>query len=898
MHATRLLIVAVILGMLSGRLPAEEAYHLARVWPEAPQGWHFFKPKGIAIDNSGNVYVGDSGKYKVKKFDSEGRFIMQWGSPGQGDGQFNTIVSVKVGRFGTVYVLDVDGGKWEHCRIQKFTTYGQFLGQFERKAPDANRIKYPADLTTDQQGNILVLAVDYSPKLNRTHDVRIERYSPQGEFLSQWGAQAGSGDGEFQRPGSIAVDTEGNTYVTEMANGRVQKFDASGKFLAKWGTLGTVSRKGDGIFAGGARSVAIGEGGGVYVLDGNSVQQFTTGGEFLARWETPGDQARRLAVDSHSNVYVTCENSHEVLKLDPKGNVISQWGCAGARDGLLNLPGSIAASPSGHVFVADLWNYRIQGFDSEGMFSSKWGGETWSGVIGMATDVSGNLYVACLGANEVHKYDSNGKLVGRWGGTGNGDGQFQDLCAVAVGPSDNTYAADSFNGCVQKFTGDGRFLAKWGARGTGDGQFSDLFYLAVDDAGHVWVGDQLANGTHRMQKFDANGGFLATWTRKIMVAPRSGNAGAVAADSAGNSYYAFENRIEKYDAEGHLIGDYGQGGFTNDGLAMVKGMCVDRAGCLYVVALADPCDFHLNLSRRGSIRKFDAHGKLTSKWSGEITGTKDGIPNGPITVDRAGNVYVSYLAGVSIWKLSPDGKPVAKFPIAAPREGGFSELGGVAVDGVGRVYAVDSVDVDWDYGIPSIRKFEPNGELISMWGAPETAKGKFKYPARAAVDGSGNMYVTDQSGHCVHKLDAQGKYVKSWGDKGTGDRQFDTPEGIAVDEGGHVYVCDRQNSRIQKFDSDGKFLAKWGREGSGDGEFHFPAAVAVDKEGNVYVADSQNHRVQKFTTAGQFLTKWGEFGEAPGQFNVPLGIAVDREGNVYVSDSHNHRIQKFAPAAR
>ena len=208
---------------------------------------------------------------------------------------------------------------------------------------------------------------------------------------------------------------------------------------------------------------------------------------------------------------------------------------------------------------------------------------------------------------------------------------------------------------------------------------------------------------------------------------------------------------------------------------------------------------------------------------------------------------------------------------------------------------MDSVDVEWGAGIPSIKEFDSDGQFITVWGVPEAAEGKIKYPALIAVDGSGHAYVTDKSSHCVHKLDAEGKYIKSWGNKGTGDGQFDTPEGIAADGSGHVYVCDRQNSRIQKFDSDGNFLAKWGKVGSGDGEFHFPAAVAVDNQGNVFVADSDNHRVQKFTADGKFLTKWGEFGEAPGQFNVPLGIAVDKEGNVYVSDSHNHRIQKFAP---
>ncbi len=892
MRTTGLLIVTAALGMLPGTLGAQEAYRVVKVWPEAPQGWHFFKPNGIAVDTSGHVYVGDSGNYRVKKFDPEGRFLTQWGSPGQGDGQFNTIGSVKVDGAGIVYVFDTESGKWEHSRIQKFTPYGQFIGALERKTPDADQIRLPVDLAVDHEGNVLVLAVDYRPKPNLTYGVRIEKYSRQGEFLSQWGAEAGSGDGQFQKPNAIAVDAEGNIYITEIANGRVQKFDSSGKFLTKWGVSWTVSGEGDGRFRGGARSIAIDKAGDLYVLDVNSVQKFTPAGEFLARWKTKGQMARRLAVDSHSNVYLTCENSHEVIKLDPKGNAISQWGCAGAGDGLFAAPGSVAMDPSGCLIVADVWNSRIVRFASEGQFVSQWGGETWPEVWDLTTDTSGNLY--CANADEVQKYNRDGKLIGRWGSSGSGDSQFRFVSAIAVHPSGNVYVADNGNSRVQKFTNDGKFLAKWGTEGTGDGQFNGAFFIAADGSGNVWVGDQLGNETHRMQKFDANGKFLTRWAKRIMRPNPVNSKGAVAVDSSGNSFYAFESRIEKYNAQGDLISTYGQKEFSKGKLGKVWAICVDKAGCVYVTGPADPCASSLNAS--GSIRKFDADGKLVRKWTAESTEGKEEFPNGPITVDDAGNIYASRGGGTWITELSSEGKPVARFQIAPPRDGRFGILGGVAADRSGRVYAVDSVDVDW--GIPSVKEFDPNGRFITLRDVPEEARDRFKYPALIAVDGSGNRYITDKTSHCVHKLDNQGKYLRSWGSKGTGDGQFDTPEGIAVDESARIYVCDRQNSRIQKFDSDGKFLAQWGKEGSGDGEFHFPAAVAVDKEGNVFVADSDNHRVQKFTADGKFLTKWGEFGEAPGQFNVPLGIAVDKEGNVYVSDSHNHRIQKFAPAAR
>jgi tripartite motif-containing protein 71 len=871
MISKKVMIAIVALVLFVDSMASSQEYRIVKVWPEVPLGWHFYQPLAVAVDKSDNVYIGDSGNYCIKKFDSEGRFITQWGSPGSEDGQFQTITNLRVGDSGIVYVFDGD-------RIQKFTPYGQFIGMFERRNLDTNTTKSPIDLTIDEKGNVLVLAVIKRPESDQTHTVGIEKYSPAGEFISQWEADAGSGDGQFQFAREIAIDAKDNIYITDGGNHRVQKFDSSGKFLTKWGAFGEQ----DGHFSF-PRSITIDESGNVYVLDKNAVQKFTPQGEFLARWEAKAGTTR-IALDSHSNAYVTCWWVHAVVKFDKAGNITSEWTSAGRGDGRFLKLGSIAADPSGCIVVADSRVNCIQRFTCEGELVAKFGSGISFYIDGLSTDSSGNLYVACGGSDEIQRFDSDGRLFGRWGSRGSGDGQFQYPTAVAVGPSGNVFVVDAGNNRVQEFTSDGKFLAKWGTKGEGDGQFSYPFFIAVDASGHVWVGDQIGNnGTHRMQKFDANGKFLAKWTKRIMIPPTS-IYGAVTVDSYGNSYYAFESHIEKYDAKGDLIRGYGQKEFPMDKLQEVWGMCVDKAGCLYIT------------DRTLSIRRFDADGKLASKWTAENTGGRGGFPNGPISVDGAGNIYVSKWCEQMIWKLSCEGKPVTEFQIAAPRGAGFSELGGVAVDRSSRIYAMDSVGVGWGgAGIPSIQLFDPNGRVVRTWDVAKIGEGKIKYPSRIAMDGSGNMYITDQSKYCVHKLDAQGKYIKSWGDKGTGDGQFDTPEGIAVDGSGHVYVCDRQNCRIQKFDSDGKFLTKWGKAGSGDGEFHFPAAVAVDNEGNVFVDDSDNHRVQKFTADGKYLTKWGQFGEGPGQFNVPLGIAVDEAGNVYVSDSHNQRIQKFAP---
>ncbi|MCH8102979.1 MAG: hypothetical protein IIB28_07485, partial [Chloroflexi bacterium] len=100
---------------------------------------------------------------------------------------------------------------------------------------------------------------------------RVQVFSPEGRFLMKWGS-AGSGDGQFRTPFSIAVDASGNVYVAEPFNHRVQVFSPEGRFLMKWGSEGS----GDGQFLVPAL-IALDGSGNVFVadLDNHRVQVFS-----------------------------------------------------------------------------------------------------------------------------------------------------------------------------------------------------------------------------------------------------------------------------------------------------------------------------------------------------------------------------------------------------------------------------------------------------------------------------------------------------------------------------------------------------------------------------------------------------------------------------------------------
>ena len=201
--------------------------------------------------------------------------------------------------------------------------------------------------------------------------VRIQKFDNEGNFITKWGTE-GTGDGQFYDSDGIAVDSENNVYVTDWGNDRVQKFDNEGNFITKWGTEGT----GDGQFDN-LDSIAVDSKNNVYVTDDNNdrVQKFDNEGNFITKWGTEGtgdgqfDALSGIAVDSENNVYVTDYEGGEfvygparIQKFDNEGNFITKWGTEGTGDGEFRDPNGITIDSGGNVYVADSGNDRIQKF--------------------------------------------------------------------------------------------------------------------------------------------------------------------------------------------------------------------------------------------------------------------------------------------------------------------------------------------------------------------------------------------------------------------------------------------------------------------------------------------------------------------------------------------------------
>ncbi len=175
-------------------------------------------PWGICIDVAGNIYVVDKDNNRIQKFDTDGNFVLKFGSYGTENGQFNHPTGVAVDVTGNIYILDCGNN-----RVEKFDSSGLFITSWGTYGTGNGQFDSPNDICIDDYGNIYI---------TDTNNHRIQKFSSNGTFITCWGTQ-GSGDGQFGLPSSICVDSE-YIYVSEEEGNRIQKFDLSGNFIAKW----------------------------------------------------------------------------------------------------------------------------------------------------------------------------------------------------------------------------------------------------------------------------------------------------------------------------------------------------------------------------------------------------------------------------------------------------------------------------------------------------------------------------------------------------------------------------------------------------------------------------------------------------------------------------------------
>lgn len=294
-----------------------ERYNLLDAAQPGNRPGQFSLPVGITVDSSGGVYVVDQGNSRVQQFRPDGTFVRAWGTRGMGEGQFGDSgyllgpTGILAAR-GSVWVADT----WNH-RIQQFNADGVFIrawGEFvntegSRARSDQSPTGFfgPRGIAVGPDGNLYI---------TDTGNKRVVVYTPDGQFVRQWG-QAGTGPADLDEPVGIAVSPAGRVYVADVRNSRVQVFDLQGKPLRRWTVSG---------------------------------------------WAREGRSEAYLALDRAGSLFATDPAERAVLKFSADGKELGRSTVAASKP--LLEPIGLAPAPGGGMYVVDSAAGRVVRLES------------------------------------------------------------------------------------------------------------------------------------------------------------------------------------------------------------------------------------------------------------------------------------------------------------------------------------------------------------------------------------------------------------------------------------------------------------------------------------------------------------------------------------------------------
>lgn len=330
-------------------------------------------------------------------------FMLRYRSPSDVTDKYNTAAQISTITISVVSALL--NPATSYIFYSKYGVLGAGNGQFN----------YPFDVAFDSLGNIYVTETNTNSEVS--WNCRVQKFDSNFNFITKWGTR-GSGDGEFNYPRGIVIDSHDNVYVADIFNHRIQKFTSNGTFIKKWGTLGSA--------------------------DGQLNQPFG------------------IAIDGNDNIYVAEYYGHRISKFSPDGVFLAKYGTEGTGNGQLFHPQSVAVDSAGNMYVADNGNCRVQKLGPDGSYIAKWGSYgTGDGQFDSVMDVEidrwGNVLATdtrnALGQNRIQVFSSNGVFLSKFGGPGYGtaDGQFNVLSSIKFNASGYCYAVDMFGNRIEIF---------------------------------------------------------------------------------------------------------------------------------------------------------------------------------------------------------------------------------------------------------------------------------------------------------------------------------------------------------------------------------------------------------------------------------------------------------------
>lgn len=234
---------------------------------------------------------------------------------------------------------------------------------------------------------------------------------------------------------------------------------------------------------------------------------------------------------------------------------------------------------------------------------------------------------------------------------------------------------------------------------------------------------------------------------------------AIAVDPSNGNIYAADyggGRVQKFDTQGKFITQWILEGKNT----YISSMVVDRQGNVFIVAT-------------GKLLQYDADGNLVGQLK---AGSIDHFDN--ITVGADGSLYGT--AGEDVIHFKANGQVLGRVTSTVPGDETVSDAK-IAVDGLGNAYLLGTFN-------NSIFKFGPDGKFLNRFGSEGDEPGQFRAPYALAVDGKGQVYVSDFKGVQVFSND--GRYINVL--------NVDFAYGLTFDDQGRLYITTNQK-KVERY---------------------------------------------------------------------------------------------------
>lgn len=265
---------------------------IAGVKPPDEPDMRLLRPYGIAVDSRGRIYVADSFQRSVFVLNPAQQRVERRASSARVS--LAVPIGVALDDKDRLFVSD----SFNHS-ITCFDPEGKVLAQFGR-----DELERPGGIAVDHQRHRLYVA---DAKAHRIAIFNTETFALE-RYLGGPNTSDTPGPGQFSAPTNVAVDPQGNLYVTDTWNHRVQIFDRRGRFLRAFGSHGT--RPGNFVRP---KGIAVDSEGHIYVVDSefNNFQIFSPEGQPLLAVGSLGSEPGQfilitgIFIDSQDRIYTT-----------------------------------------------------------------------------------------------------------------------------------------------------------------------------------------------------------------------------------------------------------------------------------------------------------------------------------------------------------------------------------------------------------------------------------------------------------------------------------------------------------------------------------------------------------------------------------------------------------------